>query len=978
MGKTNISSGEVSSGLIVNSGGSLYVLNGGTAYDTTINYGGKFIVSSGGSASGALAKPGGYIGITSDGVMSGIKENGGVVKWDSGASVFFSPNTFSDYKYGSSGNALSATLHSGTTATNITLLYAGELYVYEGGIAMGTLVKSGGDLYIYSSGQANDTVIERGGAVSVGKEGSASNVVVSQGASLYTAYDGVTYAIKEEGGVIKWADGAEVTFVPSVISGYKYGSNCSGFSATLHSGTTATNTTLNYAGEMHAYDGAEVYDTLVKSGGDLFLYAGASASGAVIENGGAVSVGKEGTISNVVVSQGAYLYTAYDGVTHAIKEEGGIVKWADGAEVTFVPSVISGYKYGSGCNGYSATLHSGTTATNTVLNYAGDVRVYNGAQVLTTRINSGGDMFVYSGAQAIGNDLKLGGAMSVFNGGYASDIVVSSGAYLVISSGGTAVSIVENGGHVEWYDGATVNILPNVFSKFTYGSGANAGSCYIHSGTTAVSTTLNYAGKFYVRNNALAIETRINSGGTMYINTLGKASATTLKKGGGIVNSGTIVDVNVSSGAIVYVSSGGKLTGKVMIENGATVSAIKGSIVNFDLTATAAGEASLLSNLSLVKGTPVFTLTVNGTQETGTYYLADGAADFNKTISVVNTSGTELGTLTLGEKATLEGVDYTLNLSDSTLLVDIVASVTPTPEPGDEIAFFPGDFNGDGFDTLAAQSGSTVTIYMNGEAWGLGLSLDPGWEIAGTGDFNADGMDDFLRVNTEGYVVGEMSNGNGTFTPQVLNLKSAGWSILGTGDFNHNGTDDVLIANPTGASETVGLLGYWESGVTWTLINGYSAEWEMVATGDYNNDGKCDMLWRNSFVGDGGLTYNAYCTWIVDPPAGQSDWRMVSVANPTEWNFLCSGDFNGDGANDIAMINDVGVVGIWGVEDGWLSSWSILSAVTDEWQLAGVGDFNADGTDDIAWRNTGTGLTGYWQINDKTLTGWQNIATISA
>ena len=57
---------------------------------------------------------------------------------------------------------------------------------------------------------------------------------------------------------------------------------------------------------------------------------------------------------------------------------------------------------------------------------------------------------------------------------------------------------------------------------------------------------------------------------------------------------------------------------------------------------------------------------------------------------------------------------------------------------------------------------------------------------------------------------------------------------------------------------------------------------------------------------------------------------------------------------------------------------SILSAVTDEWQLAGVGDFNADGTDDIAWRNTGTGLTGYWQINDKTLTGWQNIATISA
>ena len=83
-------------------------------------------------------------------------------------------------------------------------------------------------------------------------------------------------------------------------------------------------------------------------------------------------------------------------------------------------------------------------------------------------------------------------------------------------------------------------------------------------------------------------------------------------------------------------------------------------------------------------------------------------------------------------------------------------------------------------------------------------------------------------------------------------------------------------------------------------------------------------------------------------------------------------------ANDIAMINDVGVVGIWGVSDGWLSSWSILSAVNpSEWTLAGVADFNGDGTDDIAWCNTETGLAGYWQINDKQLTTWANIAIVS-
>jgi len=233
-----------------------------------------------------------------------------------------------------------------------------------------------------------------------------------------------------------------------------------------------------------------------------------------------------------------------------------------------------------------------------------------------------------------------------------------------------------------------------------------------------------------------------------------------------------------------------------------------------------------------------------------------------------------------------------------------------------------------------------------------GFAPDSGWSVAGSGDFNGDGVTDVLLRNDQSgisaYGVWILRNGSySSFSALGGFGDSSGWSVLGTGDFNGDHASDVLL------SSTV-------NGVTqlydWQVVNGavtglqalgmgfaVNSGWTVLGTGDFNGDGTSDVLLMNSQSRQVGV-------WTVSNGAAAS-YTPLGIAN-SEWSFGGIGDFNGDGRSDIIWRTSA-ELNIWNSQAGLSVQTVVLgNNAPFDWnsnsQLS-IGDFNGDGTSDLLW-----------------------------
>ena len=636
-------------------------------------------------------------------------------------------------------------------------------------------------------------------------------------------------------------------------------------------------------------------------------------------------------------------------------------------------------------SGGSATVFSGGKMIVTQVAESGFLDICGGVANSNT-VLGGGRVLVSSGGSANVNDIRSGGTMTVGPAGRAS-LVANNGGFLTVSSGGTAyIANAASNGLIDIMDGGSgVFVTLADTGRLAISSGGKAekvnlnGTATVYTGGFASGVTVSDGGRFLVSGgsaqdvNVIAGGNAVLSGGILNSAAVAADGFLTISSGAtasGVANNGwttvlagaAVNSINVNPDGWLVVSSGGKLTGQMTFAEGASVNVYGNAVLDFGISLLAPGSDARVNDLSLVRGSPEFTLTVSGAQTHGDYSLAGGVADFTKTISVVSELGEQLGTLTVGQTADIGGTNYKLSLADGVLSVS-VGAVEPSGPAKSDI-----DANGIS-DVLFVWTGEHGEgnyqhgYWMNGTSEWLsaGCGHPAEWENLGCYDMNANGKaDSVLFGNVDAYEVpsayigyyqdGIDTDDNWVTIGFLTNAAGIDWKNK-VGNLTGNEGRNSIVWH----SSELGALGVWTDGTdTWvSLDGGYDENWTLVGCGDFDGNGKDSVL----MSGLNGQYF--YIVGIDEAPKslGSADW--------SGWDVRAIGDFSGDGKDDLVLYHEkTGSMVL--CADGNVDSYkSIGQLAPKDWFVVGAGDYNGDGKDDLLVRQNSTGMLGYYVCADQ-------------
>ena len=215
----------------------------------------------------------------------------------------------------------------------------------------------------------------------------------------------------------------------------------------------------------------------------------------------------------------------------------------------------------------------------------------------------------------------------------------------------------------------------------------------------------------------------------------------------------------------------------------------------FSLTERNASDSALVENATDIKATECW-LVVSSNQEFGKYTLVNSAGGFNKSFTVVTDTDNIVGTISIGETITAEGIGYTLDLTDDVLSIKVAyinSNIIPTH---------------------------------------LVCTADKvSWESSGANgyivEYSTDNFEHVISVVTTGNAIDMPDLPAGTYQWRVKADANSGWAfgeaIVSEADSytpkvvqsNEDGNDDLFFASPNGTwsslyyAQHVGSINDW-------------------------------------------------------------------------------------------------------------------------------------------------------------------------
>ena len=993
-----VSSGGIVDGTTVNSCNAetykgLYVSSGGTALHTNVSSGGALYVYGLGAAVGGVVDSGGFCQVMADAsageievrsggsfiILSGakvtaLKDVGGYVYIQDGATVTYASNVIADLVVSDAAQSV----RSGTTLTRAVVRDSGVINVYEGGSLESSTIGTGGVVYVLSGGSAVACGVTNG-TLRLLNGGRASGTTLYSGTINVDADAVMTDTYVKGGTVFVLAHGrADAT----VLGGSAKFTVCAGASA--------SGLTVQPGGSLTIQSGAKV-TALKDSGGYVYIEDGADVTFA------------PNVIESLVVSSGTYFVRSGTTLTRAVVAGNGVINVYEGGVVE------------------SAIVNSCNVSA-----YKG-LYVSSGGTALQTTVNSGGAFYVYEGGFASGGVVSSGAACQVRAGGVVSDLSVRSGGFMTVSSGGTGYDVLEDGGTVNVLDGASVTFVERVVSGTTITNGTTT----IHPGTVLVgatvagdgklnvvaggcveSTTVNACGAdggLVIYSGGTAVGNTMNSNGFAYIFSGGTAIDNTIGPGGSMtIFSGAVMknvevlarpdnDLTLPGGKL-YLSSGAVLTGRIRVASAGAYIFIDdvGATIDFDISEIdpSGDQEVLLDDYERIRPEPKealdhvanFTLTVSGDQSIGTYKITKGLASADLTfpaLTVRNTGGEVLGRLVKDKDSFVyNGVQYYLDMGVEivgkvgilTLFLHIgdgaTADSAPVPTVSADVKEFTNScvtvtaafdsslstrqYSLDGTNWLTYQNGVTMT--ENGRVYFRGLNRSG---ASGIASYTVRNIDNTAPTAPAGLVA------NVSGRTVTMNWRPAADDLAGVREyivtcvsddgraFTFKTTDTRFVLEDADyaawrwsvqAVDYVGNLSEVSVGEAFEVVNPdvpVPPAPAFLAKSDVDGSGISDVMFQYT-GGDFQLGF-----WMN----GTNAWRGNGLPHPAEWEVLGTYDMDTNGRADAVLVGNVVVNGVKGAYIGYY-----LDSDDSDANWTNIGYLN--NAADVAWKNKVGNLTG--------------------